>query len=52
MTGYKRSGEALTYASLATMEKHLPFKQDTQGSNPWRGTVGCLRCRTGTVPDF
>jgi hypothetical protein len=37
MTWYKRSGEAI-YASLATMVKHLPFKQDTQGSNPWRGT--------------
>lgn len=35
---YKRSGEH-NYASLATMVKHLPFKQNMQGSIPWRGTV-------------
>lgn len=36
---YKRATKHLYNASLATMVKHLPFKQITQGSIPWRGTV-------------
>ena len=52
MNGPKRRMRAANYASLATTVKHSPFKRDTQGSSPWRGTILASDAELVAVPDF
>lgn len=52
MNGPKRCIGACKHAPLATTVKHSPFKRDTQGSSPWRGTWFSSRCGNGAAPDF